>query len=279
MAERITSLPAVPTLDWASRAAACLTPLGEGSIVCVMIVTMGANSVGRTVEVCGCASHASRPHDSLDTLSTRACQLTNLGPLHDAKRLPVMVLASDPVAPSHPLLALMGEAAAGGLLVGQIPLSDQERTLLVLAAPARARAGELAELSGVLPVLSRRAKIALASTEMGPGNWLTQREQSVLEALTQGHSVKQIAEQLSRSPHTIHDHVKSLHRKLNATSRGGLIARALGHMGPQGAVSAPIATPAASELAPLRLVDAKPLPRAVPARAVSLDRDALPRAV
>jgi hypothetical protein len=27
----------------------------------------------------------------------------------------------------------------------------------------------------------------------------------------------------------VHDHVKSLHRKLNASSRGQLIARALGH--------------------------------------------------
>ena len=52
------------------------------------------------------------------------------------------------------------------------------------------------------------------------------------EHLALGKSVKQIASDLARSPHTVHDHVKSLHRKLNASSRGELIARALGHLAP-----------------------------------------------
>jgi hypothetical protein len=32
--------------------------------------------------------------------------------------------------------------------------------------------------------------------------------------------------------YTVHDHVKSLHKKLNANNRGQLVARALGHLGP-----------------------------------------------
>ncbi|MFI4898124.1 MAG: response regulator transcription factor, partial [Phycisphaerales bacterium JB059] len=60
-----------------------------------------------------------------------------------------------------------------------------------------------------------------------PG-WLTNREQVVLEELILGRSVREIAETMHRSPHTVHDHVKSLHRKLGASSRGALIAHALG---------------------------------------------------
>jgi len=69
----------------------------------------------------------------------------------------------------------------------------------------------------------------LALGDDGDTKWLTQREQIVLEQLTLGLSVRQIADELGRSPHTVHDHVKSLHRKLNASSRGELVARALGH--------------------------------------------------
>lgn len=63
-------------------------------------------------------------------------------------------------------------------------------------------------------------------------NWLTQREQTILDHLVLGKSVRVIAEHIGRSPHTVHDHVKNLHRKLNATSRGQLIARALGDSAP-----------------------------------------------
>ena len=53
----------------------------------------------------------------------------------------------------------------------------------------------------------------------------------MLDLLVLGLSVRQIAEELGRSTHTVHDHVKSLHKKLNANSRGELVARALGHLG------------------------------------------------
>jgi DNA-binding CsgD family transcriptional regulator len=59
--------------------------------------------------------------------------------------------------------------------------------------------------------------------------WVTPREQEVLELLVLGFSVREIGEKLGRSPHTVHDYVKSMHRKLNASNRGALVARALGH--------------------------------------------------
>ncbi len=82
-----------------------------------------------------------------------------------------------------------------------------------------------ASLDAVTESLSRKAAVALGS-DMDA--WLSAREQAVLERLVLGHNVKEIAEEFGRSPHTIHDHVQSLHRKLHATSRGELIATALG---------------------------------------------------
>lgn len=271
IAERIGALPAVPTLDWPARAASTLTPLGDGSIVAVLIVSLGHTSRVHEVHACHAAAHPSRPGDACEPLTRRLRTLPAMGPIYDAKRPPVMVLARDPVDESHPLLALMGDSAPGGVLVGHIELGDQSRSMLVLAAPARARAGELAELTGVLPVLARRAELALGSTAAGPASWLTQREQIVLESLTRGLSVRQIAEHLARSPHTIHDHVKSLHRKLGATNRGGLIARALGH-------ASPPAEPHADTHDALRLIDAKPLPSAQRAHGLDTQDTDAPRA-
>ncbi|MGD9693378.1 MAG: response regulator transcription factor [Phycisphaerales bacterium] len=90
---------------------------------------------------------------------------------------------------------------------------------------------DIALLRGLLAALSRRVYKAFGPEPISAARMLTPREQEVLEHLTLGWSVKEIAEKLSRSPHTVHDYVKSLHRKLQASSRGGLIARALGHHG------------------------------------------------
>ncbi len=72
-------------------------------------------------------------------------------------------------------------------------------------------------------------------------NGMTQREQRVLEQRGRGNKGVGMAEALARSPHTIHDHVKSLHRKLNVSSRGELIARVLGHIGASDVSNAPAA--------------------------------------
>ena len=56
---------------------------------------------------------------------------------------------------------------------------------------------------------------------------LPPRLRAVLEALCSGMSEKQIAAELDLSPHTVHDHVKQLHRRFGAQSRGELISRAL----------------------------------------------------
>ncbi len=88
-------------------------------------------------------------------------------------------------------------------------------------------------MRALIGVLARRGALAFGAGNKRTSAALTMREEEVLSQLTLGKSVKQIAADMMRSPHTVHDHVKSLHRKLNASSRGELIARALGHLGEQ----------------------------------------------
>lgn len=90
----------------------------------------------------------------------------------------------------------------------------------------------LSVLPVVMPLLAAAATKCLVWATDDSRSRLTVKEQEVLAQLAQGHSVRQIAETLGRSPHTVHDHVKALHRKLDASSRGELIAKALGHLPP-----------------------------------------------
>lgn len=57
---------------------------------------------------------------------------------------------------------------------------------------------------------------------------LTPRQRDVLVRLARGDGEKQIAWDLGLSPHTVHDHVKALHRHFGVQSRGELLALCLG---------------------------------------------------
>ncbi len=53
---------------------------------------------------------------------------------------------------------------------------------------------------------------------------LPPRLQQVLEALRQGMSEKEVAAALGLSPHTVHNHVKRLHRRFGVANRAALLA-------------------------------------------------------
>ena len=55
---------------------------------------------------------------------------------------------------------------------------------------------------------------------------LSPREIGLLQLLARGCSNKEAAQELSLSPHTIGDHVKSIYRKLRVSSRGEAVMRA-----------------------------------------------------
>ncbi len=78
--------------------------------------------------------------------------------------------------------------------------------------------------SRLIEILFREAAPVLVETTPLPP-----RQRAVLEGLCRGLSEKQIAAELELSPHTIHGHVKELHRRYGAQSRGELLAKAHHH--------------------------------------------------
>jgi DNA-binding CsgD family transcriptional regulator len=63
--------------------------------------------------------------------------------------------------------------------------------------------------------------------QQSPLDTLPLRLREVLGLLSRGLSEKQVAADLDLSVHTVHDHVKALHRRLGVQSRGELLALAL----------------------------------------------------
>ena len=107
---------------------------------------------------------------------------------------------------------------------------------LYAAWPAAPRFGALAlhRAWGEPPFGDREhALVAAVCAECGflrepaPLDSLPPRLREVLALLARGLSEKQIAAELDLSAHTVHDHVKALHRRLGVQSRGELLALAL----------------------------------------------------
>jgi DNA-binding CsgD family transcriptional regulator len=245
IAEQIGELPAIATHAWSDDAACAVAPIRPSSVVCVSIAVMDDQGRLRRVDEVGAWSEE---HDraSLSPLRERFNVVPRLGwSLGEPTTLvrgPVARLLSTTVPAaqwgSSPQGRLWNSLGAVDLVVGAAALdpSNPSRAIIVevgVAASARPLgSADAAVLQGALGPLSRRARLAFGSEAGEPVRRLTPREEEVLEHLALGKSVKQIASELRRSPHTVHDHVKSLHVKLHASSRGELIARALGHLKP-----------------------------------------------
>ena len=122
-------------------------------------------------------------------------------------------------------LAAMASSGRSGEIVLTAQLAGVESARLDACA---------ALLRQVLPWLLSIAGVALGERQKTPKAWLTQRERDVLEQLVGGASVVEIARALDRSHYTVHDHVKSLHRKLGVKSRAALIRRAINGVPPPG---------------------------------------------
>jgi len=242
---QVCSLPAVATQDWCDRAAGALRTIRPGAIVAVTVGSVGPRGELTQLEASGVSGS--------DTAG-RALESDALHPEHS--RTLDWYIESPAGRPNAVRAARIVELPCSGawngtasarrwarlgvtdLSVGIAPMPgySPERSLaLEFGLPPSEHPlaqWELAMLRAMLPQLVQRATLAFGLEPSTQMSRLTQREQQVLEHLALGKSVKQIASDLARSPHTVHDHVKSLHRKLNASSRGELIARALGHLAP-----------------------------------------------
>lgn len=279
--EAICALPAVPTQDWCERAAQALLAVSQPSIALVMFVRATATGQVDAVECVGAAGcsvaevgttvrgvrarHAAVSlgvtHPAIGRIRSAAHGCANLGwsPAHPAgegndRRAIVASELADPgpvrtrwadtgVSETVVAASPLGGAGSGRYLVVELGLSAAPVAAPEAAAAVPLGIEEAAVLDAILPVLARQAETAFGTSPFSEATCLTRREEQVLEHLLVGRSVKQIAQQLGRSQHTVHDHVKALHRKLAASSRGALIARALGYLGPNGnAANGPLLT-------------------------------------
>jgi DNA-binding CsgD family transcriptional regulator len=243
IAEALAGLPAVATLDWCDDAARCLLLTPGTHTSGVFVATLTALGRITDLEAAGFATSGSdaSARDRMLALRSRAESLRSIGwspASEQALAGPAGgVLAelpsgaawrSGPLAPfaeQHPDHQLV-IAHAG---IGPAPAGRSVVAIAICDATAARDAAAL--LVAISPVLARRALLAIGAERSTRCHWLSPKEQVVLELLTIGDSVREIADKMGRSPHTVHDHVKSLHRKLGASSRGELVARALGRPG------------------------------------------------
>ena len=72
---------------------------------------------------------------------------------------------------------------------------------------------------GGVPLTPRIARLLVQQFQVEPNSSVSLREQEILGLLSQGHSYKQVGEQLFLSAHTVHTHVKNIYQKLGVTSR------------------------------------------------------------
>lgn len=261
LASRVAVLPAVATQDWCVRAAEVIRGIWPSSVVSVTIAGLSGQGDINFIEASGAVGLDPQGHP-LDGGPIHPDHATSLGWWFvDVEQVRTALLRNLPCGPEWPTTSAarrwsrvgvadlsVGAAALPGHVLGRTIVVE----LGVASGDRSLDKSELGVLRAILPLLARRASLAFGTEVSTPLTRLTAREQEVLEHLTLGKSVKEIAEDLARSPHTVHDHVKSLHRKLNASSRGELISRTLGHLGvvPRSALATPSGATKAVE--PLR---------------------------
>ncbi len=210
----VWSLPGVPREDWCELACEAL---GRAWSTGVSVQLVACDAQGRICEhIAGCSR--TRSGEWLPSADL-VCSL----PTH-------AIHATDPVVWVQEDARQEGQAlslAPRRVLVGVCPLRNAEPLTHVLgmAASDEGDEHEQAIFCAIMRRMGMRASRAFGGAR---GNTLSPCEVRVLDLLIRGLSIPEIAARLSRSPHTVHDHVKSMHRKLGAKRRGELIYRAIG---------------------------------------------------
>jgi DNA-binding CsgD family transcriptional regulator len=242
----LVALPAIATMDWCDRAAEAVgtTVPGFRGVISVFAVELSPSGAVRRIESQSIRlispidpdrptpplvliSEANHALERLTSLGWEAATATPASGL-------ISTVAKTEQWASLPLMQALGGSRIGQPFVGSASLNaSNNRAIVVVMAPAAGApaldGSAVASLRAIFPVMVQRARTAFGES-VDANSTISDREQLVLNHLVLGKSVRQIADELGRSPHTVHDHVKSLHRKLNASSRGELIARALGYV-------------------------------------------------
>lgn len=237
--EKMAALPAIPSRDWCDRGAAALKDLlapKSGKSVFAVAVGRGVDRL-ESVEAVG--FHGTDPA-AITELQQSLSRGLPLAPRreHEIAFATGADLHRSDMWMRSPLMKCVSSQGMAGLLlgIGSISETGPGRLLWYFGAhetPSQSEAANDATLLvTLLLAMLRRSRLALGTEPGRPIDWVSEREHETLSHVVQGLSVREIAEKTGRSSHTVHDHVKSLHRKLGASSRGELVARALGHLPP-----------------------------------------------
>lgn len=261
--ERICSLPAIPTQNWATDVANAISVLSPASIIGVLIAHLDPASFSLNPISTGVSqrhrANAGSDNESINQalyLQDKLERISSLGFPIPTQSFTRGLVAPYSILHDHwrttPIGRIFASQSLQSPILAVIPIkpSDPGFVLIITIATQQDQQDQQGQshphsdsthpenersvfqtteiLSNLIPILAQKASIALEQVN-NPKAWLTDREQEVLDQLILGHSVRVIAEHLDRSAHTVHDHVKNLHKKLGASSRGELIAKALGH--------------------------------------------------
>lgn len=251
--EQLSQLPGVAVLDWCDRAGAALSRIHHPSVVTICVGQVDARCVLTSLEVSGVAVSVAgseraggEPSPRMDLQALRdnlregdwigwAFQPLQPGQVHTDS---IRVGGANQRRPASPLSMRWDSLPNAELMVGAVGLQGTVpgRVLLAEMALVGVNPSDVARyqavFSAVLPLMGIKYVNAIGPVPADRHSWLTPREETILWKLVAGKKVPQIAADLHRSVYTVHDHVKSLHRKLGATNRGQLVSRALGHLGP-----------------------------------------------
>lgn len=228
-AERVGRIALAPSAQWCDHVCGAIT---AGMRDATAMAIMGLiDDAGRVIEseMCGVSTSAGPSSAAAHEIRAGLRGVRSLG-VRVQGRWPI-VLPLDGITPAGTSLAgrCVGREGATARYAALAIWSVGKRQVAV--ALRGGEPGEAAEMLWVLmPGIARRAATALGANMLHRRQWLSPLEERVMRMLAAGHDVPSIAEKLSRSRHTIHDHVKSLHRKMGINTRAELVARALGRM-------------------------------------------------
>lgn len=129
--------------------------------------------------------------------------------IRSLKRNADIVVAAVTVMDDHPSVEATLAAGADGYLI-----KDAEPELLHFRIE-RLIAGE----PSLSPAIARMVLSRFRPSETLADDPLTEREREVLSLVGRGLRAREVAEQLQISSHTVRDHLKSIYRKLDVSSR------------------------------------------------------------
>lgn len=252
----IVQLPGVPTLDWADRVARSVSRIHHPSMCAAFIGKIDGRGFVQSMELTGSArsktgtsAPSQVPEKLVEEPADQSLDMLRGGfrigewlgwptesapdqvSVHSASQLGLLRRAENPIwrrwTKAGPMVEIVGA-------IVPVPNSSDGRVVLIEIGITSTAGFDLARtqavLTAVMPLVSIRVLRAIGVDGSDHSDWLTPREEVVLWQLLSGKKVPQIAAELNRSVYTVHDHVKSLHRKLGAKSRGELVAKALGHL-------------------------------------------------